>query len=198
MNAFIALEKYIKKEELSYGVGVPVTLNESVAQYDSTRKKGVLAYNNWMMISIPDSSFFLDMYKPVKEQTDEILSSLMKREFIMSLFIYEAKKIFKNMNNLPPEKNTKEEYNRLIDELVKEKDDFLLRFNSGLELFNFVNSKCVTHDRGKSSSLLYDSGIKGSVFKDDTGERLLIFNAQKDITPVDYRSGILQDSRLIL
>lgn len=198
MNAFIALEKYIVKEELPFGVGVPVTLNESVAQYDSTRKKGVLSYNNWMFINIPDESFFLDMNKPVKEQSDEVFNALMRKDFIMSLFIYESKKLFQDMNNFPPERNTKDEYNRLMEELVKEKYDLLLKFNSGLELFNFVNSKCVTHDKGKSSSLLYDFGIKGSLYNDQTGKRLLVFNAKKDIEPVMYRSGILEDSRLVL
>ena len=41
MNAFIALEKYIVKEEKDFGVGVPVTLDEEIAKYESQRKKNV-------------------------------------------------------------------------------------------------------------------------------------------------------------
>ena len=44
MEAFIALEKYIVKEERDFGVGVPVTLAEEIAEYESTRRKGVASY----------------------------------------------------------------------------------------------------------------------------------------------------------
>lgn len=71
MNAYIAMEKYIQEEEKLCGVGVPVSLNENVAMFESSRKKNVESYNNWMLINIPGKSFFLDIEKPVKEQSDD-------------------------------------------------------------------------------------------------------------------------------
>lgn len=198
MNAFVSLENYIVKQELNAGVGVSVTLDEAVAKYESTRRKGVLSYNNWLLVNIPGENFFIDMTKPIKEQSDDVLASLMKNDFIMSLFIYEARKIFESMNNLPDEQNNKEEYNKRMENFSKKKYEFLLSFKSGLDLFNFINSKCITHDRAKSSSLLYDFGIKGALYDDETGKRFLLFNAKKDIEPVDYRTGILEDSTLVL
>lgn len=198
MNAFVSLENYIVKQELNAGVGVSVTLDEAVAKYESTRRKGVLSYNNWLLVNIPGENFFIDMTKPIKEQSDDVLASLMKNDFIMSLFIYEARKIFESMNTLPDEQNNKEEYNKRMKNFSKKKYEFLLSFKSGLDLFNFINSKCITHDRAKSSSLLYDFGIKGALYDDETGKRFLLFNAKKDIEPVDYRTGILEDSALVL
>jgi len=198
MNAFVSLENYIVKQELNAGVGVSVTLDEAVAKYESTRRKGVLSYNNWLLVNIPGENFFIDMTKPIKEQSDDVLASLMKNDFIMSLFIYEARKIFESMNTLPDEQNNKEEYNKRMENFSKKKYEFLLSFKSGLDLFNFINSKCITHDRAKSSSLLYDFGIKGALYDDETGKRFLLFNAKKDIEPVDYRTGILEDSALVL
>lgn len=198
MNAYIAMEKYILEEEKLCGVGVPVSLNENVAMYESSRKKNVESYNNWMLINIPGKDFFLDIEKPVKEQSDEVLSVLMKKDFLNSLFIHEARRLLDSMGDQLEGKDIREESNRLFNELAKEKYDLLLKIPSGLELFNFVNGKCITHDKAKSSSLLWDFGIKGCKYTDDSGERFLIFNAKKDITPLEYRSKILQGSTLNL
>ena len=196
MEAFIAMQKYIVKEEKDFGVGVPVTLNEEIAQYESSRIKNVQSYNNWILINIPGKNFFLDVSKPINEQSDEVLDVLMKKEFLMNLFIHEAKIVFDSLDNLTKNiENKKEEIDKIFTEFTEEKYDWILRFPSGLELFNFINSKCITHDKGKSSSLLYAHGIKGCTYKDDTGERFLLFNAKKDIVPVEYRSTVLKDSK---
>lgn len=198
MNAFIALEKYIVKEEKDFGVGVPVSFNEEIAKYESTRKKGVQSYNNWMLIEIPGSSFFLDVQKPLNEQSDDVLNALMSRDAIMSIFIHEARILYKKMDSLISGKNPKEESEHLFKEFVDEKYNFLLKFQSGFDFFNFINSKCISHDKSKSSALLYNIGIKGCHYNDDSGERLLMFNAKKDINPIEYRNSILSDSKLNL
>ncbi len=99
MNAFISLQNYIVKQEKDFGVGVPVTLDEEIAMYESTRKKNVASFNNWMLINIPSKSFFLDVNKPVSEQSDDILNILMNKEFLMSLFILVAKKTLNEIGN---------------------------------------------------------------------------------------------------
>lgn len=198
MNAYIAMEKYIQEEEKLCGVGVPVSLNENVAMYESSRKKNVESYNNWMLINIPGKDFFLDIEKPVKEQSDDILNVLMGRDFLNALFIHEARSLLNSMGGQLEGKNVKEESARLFNELAKEKYDLLLKIPSGLEFFNFINGKCITHDKAKSSALLWDFGIKGCKYTDDSGERFLIFNAKKDIEPLEYRSKILEGSALNL
>ena len=198
MNAFIAMEKYIVKEEKNCGVGVPVSLDENVAMAESSRKKNVESYNNWMLIKIPGKDFFLDIEKPLVEQSDDVLNVLMGKDFLMSLFFHEAKNLLNTMGENLEGKDINEESNRLFDELAKEKYDLLLKIPTGLDFFNFVNSKCVTHDRAKSSSLLWNFGIKGCRYSDDSGERFLLFNAKKDIEPLEYRSQVLENSTLNL
>lgn len=198
MNAFISLQNYIVKQEKDFGVGVPVTLSEEIAKYESTRKKNVASFNNWMMINIPGKPFFLDIAKPVAEQSDDILNILMSKDFLMSLFIHEARKTLNEIGKNLEGKDVREETNRIYDEFVKEKYESLLKFQSGQELFNFVVSKCNNKDKAKSSSLLYNFGIKGALFNDNTGERFLMFNAKKDIIPLELRKDSLVDSKLIL
>lgn len=198
MNAFISLQNYIVKQEKDFGVGVPVTLSEEIAKYESTRKKNVASFNNWMMINIPGKPFFLDIAKPVAEQSDDILNILMSKDFLMSLFIHEARKTLNEIGKKLKGKDVREETNRIYDEFVKEKYESLLKIQSGQELFNFVVSKCNNKDKAKSSALLYNFGIKGALFNDNTGERFLMFNAKKDIIPLELRKDSLVDSKLIL
>ena len=198
MNAFISLQNYIVKQEKDFGVGVPVTLSEEIAKYESTRKKNVASFNNWMMINIPGKPFFLDIAKPVAEQSDDILNILMSKEFLMSLFIHEARKTLNEIGKNLEGKDVREETNRIYDEFVKEKYESLLKIQSGQELFNFVVSKCNNKDKAKSSALLYNFGIKGALFNDNAGERFLMFNAKKDIIPLELRKDSLVDSKLIL
>lgn len=198
MNAFISLQNYIVKQEKDFGVGVPVTLSEEIAKYESARKKNVASFNNWMMINIPGKPFFLDIAKPVAEQSDDILNILMNKDFLMSLFIHEARKTLNEIGKILEGKDVREETNRIYDEFVKEKYESLLKIQSGQELFNFVVSKCNNKDKAKSSALLYNFGIKGALFNDNTGERFLMFNAKKDIIPLELRKDSLVDSKFIL
>ncbi len=198
MNAFIALEKYIVKEEKDFGVGVPVTLDEEIAKYESQRKKNVQSYNNWLLINIPGTDFFLDASKPINEQSEDVLNVLMNKQFIFSLFIHEGRKLLGDMEKRLSGNDVKTETDRILDEFSKEKYELLFKFPSGLDLFRFVNSKCIDHDKGKSSALLYNHGIKGVSFNDETGERFLLFNAKKDIHVIDFRNGMLPDSKLVM
>jgi len=199
MEAYIALQKYIVKEEKDFGIGVPVTQREEIAQFESSRIKNVQSYNNWMMINVPDSSFFLDTARPVREQSDDVLNVLMDKDFIMSLFIHEARMLFDDLDSLlVNSSDTKSDTDKIFQDFAHKKYDMILSISSGQELFNFINSKCITHDKGKSSSLLYKHGIKGCKYFDDTGERFLLFNARKDIVPVEYRSAMLENSKVIL
>lgn len=198
MKAFIALENYIVKQEKEFGVGVPVALDENIAKYESQRKRNVRAYNNWLMINIPVAGFFLDAAKPVNEQSDDVLNVLMDKKFLLSLFVHEGRILLGDMGLKLSGENVREESGRIFDEFAKEKYDFLFSLPSGFDLFRFVNGKCIGHDKGKSSALLWSHGIKGVNYKDETGERFFLFNAKRDIKVLDYRNGILPDSKLVM
>ncbi|MBO4858721.1 MAG: hypothetical protein J5527_09415 [Treponema sp.] len=198
MNAYIALEKYIVKEEMDFGVGVPVTLDETVAMHESRRKKEVMSYNNWLLINIPGKELFLDVEKSIKEQSDDVLNTLMNRDFICSLFVHEARILLKKLEqNLSGSSSFRTESTSALSDFVHEKYELILNLRSGRDLFNFVNSKCITHDKSKSSALLYSHGIKGCSYDNDTGKRFLLFNAKKDIEPLEFRDAVLQDSIFI-
>lgn len=198
MNAYIALEKYIVKEEKPFGVGVPVAVDEEIAKFESQRKKNVQSYNNWLLINIPGKNFFLDVNKPLSEQSDEIMTIINEHDFITSLFVHEAKILLNSMGEQLEGKNVREESKKIFADFVREKAGLIRSFNTGLDFFNFVNSKCITHDRAKSSSLLYSHGIKGITYKDGLSERYLLFNAKKDIDVLEYRNAEIENSKLIL
>ncbi len=202
MKAFIAMENYIKKESKVFGVGVPITLDEDVAKYESTRRKNVQTYNQWLSINVPAGNFFIDVEKPVNEQSSDVLCSIMKREFLTTLFVTETKKLAREMDSLVKDVISNEEKlaksNEIFTSFLQEKYERLLKLQSGQELFNYINEKCRTHNGAISSSLLYDSGIKGCIYHDETGERFLLYNAKNDIKLNESLSETVEDSRLIL
>ena len=197
MNAFIAMQNYIVKEEKDFGLGVSVTLDENIAKYESCRKKNVMSLNNWMLIDIPSSETFLDLNLPLIEQK-AVLPVLQKKEFITNIFYHEAKKLLDEMGNMLHGRNVKEESNKLFEEFTKEKFEFLMKFQNGQKLFDFVKSKCITKDKAKTSALLYNSGISGFIFNNETGKRFFLYNAKKDIKPLEYRNMQLEKSKLVL
>ena len=131
MNAYIALEKYIVKEEMDFGVGVPVTLDETVAMHESRRKKEVMSYNNWLFINIPGKEFFLDVEKSIKEQSDDVLNTLMNRDFICSLFVHEARILLKNLElNISGSSSFRTESASALSDFVREKYELILNFRN--------------------------------------------------------------------
>ena len=190
MRAYIALEKYIVKEFRDFGVGVPVAFDESTAREESHRRKNVAALNQWLEIEIPEKTTMLDMSRPVSMQDSAVIECLKREDFLLTLFISEARKLFDKMDSKLYEKDDKKEKSKAVfGEFEAEKFAFLEKIQSGFELMNFINSKCKNHDMAISSALLYSAGITGNVYKDKTGERALLFNAAKDIEVVRNFQG---------
>lgn len=195
MEGFIALEKFMQKDILPFGAGVSVSQDEDIARFESSRLQFVKSFNNWFFVNFPDRSFYLDIEKPVDQQSPEVISYLSDRDFIMKAFIYEARNLFDTLDEKTQE--TLEEGNRvetvhnIFDDFVKEKTELLMGFNTGEALFRFINSKCRGRNTAKSSSLLCDAGIKGCIYHDDTGERFLVFDARNDLTVLEQRSARL-------
>lgn len=193
MDAFIALNKYIVKETVKAGVGVPVSIDENIAKSETCRRKGVASKNRWMLINIPERDSYLDMMLPMDKQSKPIIEALMDNKFLCTLFVDEAHKF---LDSITP--NIKGGgLDVKCKALLKEKYDFLMSMKSGQELIDFMDKRCISGDRAKVSALLWTTGIHGATYQDDKGERFLIFNAQDDIYPISMREGIVPDTLLI-
>jgi len=183
MKGYLPLENYIKKQETSYGVGLLVSRSEEKAISLTSRKKNVASYNQWLITDIPEQHLFLNINEPIYLQSQSILDGLKTEDFILTLYISEARKIY--MKN--PDK---EHFENEIKELIDNKYNSLLKI-TGLELINLVNNRCKNHDLSKSSALLYKANIKGSFIPNGEETDYLIFNPHKDLLNVIPKSSML-------
>lgn len=190
MKAYLPLENYIKKQELDYGVGLLITTSEEKAKSMTSRKKNVCSYNQWLEADIPEQHVLLNVNQPLYMHSQNILDGLKQEDFILTLFITEARKFF--MQN--PEK---EDFEKKIKELKEDKLQILTRM-TGLELVQFVNSRCKNHDMGKTSALLYQANIKGAFIPNGHDTDILIFNPHKDLINVNPKSEMLSTAKVII
>lgn len=200
MRAYIAYDKYIEKEFKSSGVGVPVSLDENVAIAESSRRRNVDSRNEWLLIDIPEREYFFDVDLPMSGQSGAVMSCLSDRKFLNTLFISEGKRLFREMDSRlsGEEGDLLSASNRILDEFCEERREELVRLPSGLDFFTFVNSRCRDRHSGKSSALIYSSGIKGSIYRDHMGERFFLYNAAGDIEVIRSISGRPDGVREIL
>lgn len=190
MQVYLPMENYIKKLEFDYGVGVLSSVSEEKAKAQTSRKKNVASYNQWLLTDIPEQENFLNIYEPVNKQSQIIIDGLKNQNFILTLFISDTKKILA-IND------TRENYDIQINEMIEEKFN-LLQSMTGLELVQFVNKRCRNHDMAKSSALLYQANIKGTFIPNGEESDFLIFNPHKDFINVTPKSAVLSASKLIL
>lgn len=195
MTAYIPLERYIVKEETPCGVGVRVSLDEESAARESSRRKNVASVNRWLCVGVPERESLLAMDAPLSEQSPKVSLALGDRNFLMTLFVREERKVYEGMDSLVSGPDPKAEAERVWAEFRAEKLAFLKKMGSGRDVLEFVNGRCRTHDMAISSALLYSAGIKGAVWNDGE-ERILLFNAAKDIKIIEPRQGRVEGSRL--
>lgn len=193
MTGFIPAEKYIKKEISPCGAGIPISFDEEIAKYESTRPKNLDSVNQWLEINIPNPDSFLIMEKPILQQSNSVIKAINDKEFIQILFIKDFKALITELDDeVKLYEDAQKFANQRMTELFMQKKEQLQSFDSGLELINFVNKKCKTHDMSISTALLYKFGIYGSLYKDDCGQRALIFNAHGDTSIVKIKSQKLK------
>ena len=94
MKAYLPLENYIKKRELPYGVGLLISTSEEQAKSLTSRKKNVCSFNQWLEADIPEDHLLLNINKPLYMQSQSILDGLKQDDFILTLFISEARHYF--------------------------------------------------------------------------------------------------------
>lgn len=194
MQAFMPFEKYIVKEFFDCGAGVLASADENVAMSETSRRRNVDSYNLWFSIELPERGNFLLADKPMSEQSSYVIDAVRNRDFLKTLFIDEVRDMSSRLDSLVGSSEDKWAKSReLYSELMLKQADALLSLPSGLDFFKFVLSRCNTHDSDLSSSLIYSSGIKGVIFNDAKCERILVYNAQEDIEPVNFYRRKLSD-----
>lgn len=182
MTGYIAAEKYIVKELLRCGVGVPISFEKRIAIEESYKPKNLNSYKQYFEISVPERNLYLEMDRAIQNQNEEVLKCLSNPGFIMPLFITQAKRQMQEFESKVVEGVDKDiQLANFFEDFKEEHFNELLKFNSGYELLDFINKKCVTHNMAISTALLYSSGIMGALYSDNKGERVLIYNAHDDI-----------------
>lgn len=182
MRAYLPLENYIKKRELPYGVGLLISTSEEQAKSLTSRKKNVCSFNQWLEADIPEEHLLLNINKPLYMQSQSILDGLKQDDFILTLFISEARHYF--MQN-----SDRVQFEKAMTALKEEKFQILSQM-TGIELVQFVNGRCKNHDMGKTSALLYQANIKGAFDPIKSNTDILIFNPHKDLLNVNPKRDI--------
>lgn len=189
MKAFIAMNKYIVNEINKGGAGVPVAFDEEIAKTETCKQENIQSYNEWLEINIPEAMFFLETTKSMKNQNANILECLRNEQFLTTLFVTDARRLYNNMEKMfKPNIDKNIQIKKILSDFCDEKYKRLLALPTGFDLIHFINDRCKTHDMKKSSALLYNAGIKGALYCDKLGQRILIYDASKDILPVAVRS----------
>ncbi len=196
MNAYISLESYCNREETNYGIGVSVSLDEEVLKKELVRKKNVLSNNNWLKVEIPDEKYFLDTNKLIKDQNETVLEGIKNEAFLSTVFIYETKKLCRKAEKESEEPLTKDDYEGILDGVIKERYESFVQNITGLDYFTYLIGKSDYHDKRFAAAILYKYGIKGCKYSDAMGDHILIFNPKDDIQILDFKSECLIDSKI--
>ena len=199
MEVYLPQANYIKREESDYGVGLLISASEDRAKVMTARKKNVSSYNQWLRAEVPETSLFMRMDLPVVEQSQAIIDGLRQETFLFTLYLHDAQVAYNNINSEVlglSHEDAKKLVTEHMGQLAAVKFDLIASL-TGLELIQLVNSRCRNHDMAKSSALLYDAGIKGTIIPETDGQDFLLFNPHADMCNVFPRNGILSSGKLI-
>lgn len=207
-EAFIASSNYIKKmilplregqkskvhnaifmtddeENIIWGIaGTAITYDVNVAISESLKRNSSLA-NAYLDILIPDKDFYLDLTKPISEQSEILQNGIFNQENLSILFKNDVEKLKEKIDELlidiPESENFLAIVNSELHEFFEAKRNFLCKFENCEELINFINKLNRTHSPEQTTAFLYRCGVKGVLYEDSTGDRVLLFNPQVDI-----------------
>jgi len=180
-----AIFKADDEENVIWGLsGTSITYDKNVAILDSS-KRNVSQANSFLKIWIPDKAFFLDLTKSFENQNEILLSGIFNQENLAILFKSDIRnlkeKIDKALENVPENENFLAIVNSELHEFFEAKRNFLSKFESCEDFINFLNKENKEHDPNQTSAFLYHCGIKGILYEDSTGDRVLLFNPESDI-----------------
>ena len=199
-KAFIAANKYIVKEISREGAGVLVSYDEEIEKSETKRVNNLYTKNVWFDIEIPERGYFLVMDKPLEMQSGIIRENLLSPNAISFLFYGESqemnRRVEEYISDLPQDKKL-ETYNTEMADFYERKRKILLDLDSGLSLMNLITEHTKAKDIELSSAFLNKFGILGSLYKDEKGERVIIFDAKKNITLEKRHCEKLEESVLV-
>lgn len=183
-RAFIAANKYIVKEINREGAGVLVSYDEEIEKSETKRLASIFSKNIWFDIEIPSREYLLNMELPLSEQSETVRSSLLSNEALSMLFYGEAQDMNRR-TNLYCEDQPQEErlviYKREMEEFYRRKRQILLDADSGLSIISLITNRTCTKDIEIASAFLNKYGVLGSLYKDDKGERVIIYDPHSNI-----------------
>lgn len=201
-KAFIASNKYIVRENNSAGTGVIVSYDEDIEKKESQRVAGIKSNNFWFDILIPSDEYLLDLYKPLEEQSTIIKTALHNSTNIQTLFYGEALAMdsrLKEYLKTVPQNDQFVEYQKEMNYFVEKKYNCLKELKDGKDLIEFITSCTKTKDVLIAVSFLSNQcGIYGCKYKDEYGERIMIYDAQQNIQISELHHQELINAKLIM
>ena len=179
-KAFIASNKYIKKEINREGAGLLVSYDEEIEKSE-IKKSDTFSSSVWFEINIPNKDFLLHMEKSMKEQPKNVLDGLLSNESIAFLFNSESAEMHKNVNeyiqnNSVPENKRMAVYTDEMKYWYDKKRDFIMNIESGLDYMNFVIGRTIAKDIELAVAYINKFGACGSLYTDNKGERVIIYD----------------------
>lgn len=181
-KAYIAANKYIVKEICSEGAGVLVSYDEEIEKSETRRASSIYSKDIWFDILIPHKDYLLAMDKPLSEQSLVVRDSLLSNSALSFLFHSESQEMDINTKNyiaeIEPEKQLSV-YNEEMKVFYDRKRSLLNDLDSGLSLMNLIVQQTVKNDIEVASAYLNMFGVLGSLYKDEKGERVIIYDPHK-------------------
>ena len=179
-KAFIASNKYIKKEIIPEGAGVLVSYDEEIEKSE-TKKTDKFASSIWFEINIPKKDYLLHMDLPMREQPDQILQTLLSNDALAFLFRGEGIDMDKKVKQYivdtsVPEDKKFDTYTREMKTWYDMKRNQIMVLDSGLQYMELVVSRTVKKDIEVASAYMDKFGAFGSLYKDKKGERVIIYD----------------------
>lgn len=199
-KAFIAANKYIVKEINREGAGVLASYDLEIEKSETKRINNLYTKNVWFDITIPSKDFLLDMAKPVSEQSSVLQNNLFSNEALAFLFNSESrdmdKRVKEYISDIQPDRQL-QTYNDEMKVFYDRKIKLLKDLDSGLSLMNFIVEHTVKKDIEIASGYLDRFGILGSLYTDEKGERVIIYNPQEYINLEKRHCERLEETLLI-
>lgn len=184
----ISFTTQLKETKITGLTGVEVSFSEDVVKNDCI-KRNKDSCISWLKIKIPESEFLMFLDRPLSDQPQAVQLGLFEQKNLGFVFITEAqetmKEIYASVENLDESENKKAVINNEIHGFYENKRKYLLNFKTATEFVNFLNKSSVDEDSDKTTSFLYECGIKGVVYSDNDDEKILLFNAKDDIEVTD-------------
>jgi hypothetical protein len=166
--------------------GVVVSYQEEAAKQDiSVRDGGKFA--DWFEIAVPPDECIMDLDKDIKSQSRTVLTGIMSHDAIDVLFPDEAEQVRKRVEayarTVPAGENIGiDSYESSTFYEQKRADlDGLKTIRSYISFLNQRGRNDILEPCMTASYLYNCCGIRGLRYKDPVGDRILIFNARKDI-----------------